>query len=82
VFDVFDDVSLTLYGDLDLDRTRARRMQRQCDVDMSGCVRYCVKNRDDIGEVAFPFMVLHGYKCGHEAPSFVGRLKGDSTLMR
>ena len=49
---------------------------------MSVCVRYCVKNRDDVGEVAFPFMVLHGYKCGHETPSFVGRLEVDSTVMR
>jgi len=53
------------------------KVQRRCDVDMSVCVRYCVKNRDDVGEVAFPFMVLHGYKCGHETPSFVGRLEVD-----
>ena len=58
-------------------RTRTRRMQRQCGVDMSVCVRYCVKNRDDVGEVAFPFMILRGYKCGHETPSFVGHLEVD-----
>jgi len=34
------------------------------------------ENRDDVGEVAFPFMVLHGYKC-RDSPSFVGRLEVD-----
>ena len=57
-------------------RTRTRKVQRRCDVDMSGCVGYCVKNRDDVGEVAFPSMVLHSYKCGHETP-FVGPLEVD-----
>ena len=48
---------------------------------MSGGMQYSVKNVDDVGEVVFPFTPLHGYKCGRETPSFIGRLEADTTAM-
>ena len=48
---------------------------------MSGGMQYSVKHVDDVGAVVFPFIVLHGYKRGRETPSYIGRLKVDTTAM-
>ena len=86
MYDAFDEVSLTLDGGLDLEHPKfyepeTRKMQGQRDFNMSGGMRYSVKNVDDVGEVVFPFTLLHGYKRGRETSSFIDRLEVDTTAM-
>jgi hypothetical protein len=48
---------------------------------MSGGMQFSVKNVDDVGEVVFPFTLLHGYKRGRETHYFIGHLEVDTTAM-
>ena len=48
--------------------------RRSDDVTSICCDSHGSENRDDIGEVASPFTVLHGYMRGRETSSFPGQL--------